>query len=244
MAAADTNTNANANANATATPAERRRQILIMAGIGAAVVVLGLVLWYSLSGKSEPAKKAPKITLMTPPAPPPPPPPPPKFEKKPEPPKEQKEVEVKQQVQKQESPPPSPELKMEGAAGSGPSAFASGAVTSEDLSKVGKGKGGEGTVAAANSLMNPFTNYVNQASGEYQRYLRKVAALRKGRYNVELHVWVASGGLVERFEVKSSTGDKDSEEALRQAIASMQKLSQAPPPNMPQPIKLRIYTGA
>ena len=68
MAAADTNTNANANANATATPAERRRQILIMAGIGAAVVVLGLVLWYSLSGKSEPAKKAPKITLMNAPS--------------------------------------------------------------------------------------------------------------------------------------------------------------------------------
>ncbi|MBL8490133.1 MAG: hypothetical protein JNM82_05075, partial [Rhodocyclaceae bacterium] len=81
-------------------------------------------------------KRPPKISLL--PDKPPPPPPPPKIEKKPEAPKEQKEVKVEQQAPK-DAPPPDPTLKMEGAAGEGPSMFAAGRVTSDDLSKLGAG---------------------------------------------------------------------------------------------------------
>jgi len=216
-----------------------------------AVVVLslaGLLSYYirDLMGHSQTAKKPPKISLMTPPAPPPPPPPP-KFEKKPEPPKEQKEIKMAQPVQKVDSPPPAPsnDLKMDGPAGNGPSAFGSGTITSEDLSKFSaSGKpGGTGTGAAA-GMFNPYTNYTNLAKGELQRYLSKREALRRKRYALEVHLWVAPTGAVNRFELVGRSGDSEIDEVISQAMAAMPSLSQALPAHMPMPIRLRITTGA
>ena len=219
-----------------------RRKLWFGVGGAVGIIVLLLAGAYAvklLSAKSDGPRKPPKLTLITPP--PPPPPPPPKFEKKPDPPKEQKEMKVEQPVQKQESPPPSPELKMEGQAGDGPSAFAAGKVTSEDLSKLGT-KGGTGT-GERTGMFNPFNNYANLLKGEMQRYLNKNANLRKRRYTVEARVWVSNAGSLQRFELVGSTGDTETDDAVNQALAALQGFSQSPPANMPQPIRLRIVTS-
>ena len=208
----------------------------------AAVVLLGLgaLAVSMLGGKSEAPKKPPKIALLTPP-PPPPPPPPPKFEKKPDPPKEQKEVKVDQPVQKQESPPPSPDLKMDGPAGDGPSAFAAGKVTNEDLSKYTGQPGGTGTERPG--MFNPFTNYANLLKGEVQRHLNKNANLRRRRYAIEARVWVTASGGLQRIELIDSTGDVDIDDAVKQTLTGLPSFTQSPPANMPQPIRLRIVTS-
>lgn len=220
-----------------AMPGRSRKIAVIGTIIMLALALLGWGLWTVLSGKSKQPPKPPKITLVAPA--PPPPPPPPKFEKKPDPPKEQKEIKVDQPVPK-DAPQPSPELKMEGPAGNGPSAFGAGKITSDDVSKVGTGGrvGGE-----KNGMFNPFNNYANLLKGELQRYLSKNNALRRRHYTVEVRAWVAGGGELERFELIGGTGDSDTDEAIRHAMSSLSGFSQAPPASMPQPIRLRIVTA-
>jgi periplasmic protein TonB len=206
------------------------RRIAVLAIITlAALALLGWGVSALLGGKSKPPPKAPKITLLAPP----PPPPPPKEEKKPDPPKEQKEIKVEQPLPKPAPPQPSPELKMDGPAGNGSSAFAAGQITNEDLSKAGSGNG----------MFNPFSNYANLLKGDLQRYLGKNSALRRRAYTIEVHVWVASGGKLKRFELVGSTGDSDMDGAIQQAMSSLTGFKQMPPPNMPQPIRLRIVAA-
>ncbi|MBC7728586.1 MAG: hypothetical protein H7242_13420 [Microbacteriaceae bacterium] len=222
------------------------KRLLIALIVVATLVAMVLAAYFVMGlGKKETAKKAPRITLLTPPAPPPPPPPPPKFEKKPDPPKEQKEMKVEQAPPKQEAAPPAPELKMDGPAGNGPSAFAAGKITSDDLSKIGAGKPGGSAAGTGEKtgMFNPHTNFVNLAKGELQRYLSKNPGLRRQRYVVELHLWVTTAGLVSRYEMVGSSGDRDIDEVIAQAMAAAPGFSQALPANMPQPIRLRLSTG-
>jgi protein TonB len=165
------------------------------------------------------------------------PPPPIKIEKKLEAPKEQKEIKVEQPKEV----PPSNELKMEGAAGNGPSAFGTGRITNEDLSKIGKIDQPE-NVGGGKAKFNPYDNYANLLKGDMQRYLRKHRELRESDYTVEVQIWVAAGGALQKFELVGSTGVTATDEAIKQALASLPGFEQAPPTNMPQPIRLRINT--
>ena len=141
-----------------------------------AVLVLALVGlgWFIAKqmgqGGSGPKKQTVKIAVL--PDTPPPPPPPPKEEKKPEP----KPEENKPQPQEQkpvEAPPEPQQLKMEGAAGDGPSAFGAGNVSSEYRGgDVGTGGGGTvGDKLAASS-------YGNAVKREVDAWLQRCGATR------------------------------------------------------------------
>lgn len=204
------------------------------------LVIFGFLGWSLrnlLDGNSQKKIKAPKISLLTPP--PPPPPPPPKVEKKPpEPPKDQKEIKIDQPVAKVAAPVDAPALKMDGPAGDGPSNFASGNITSEDLSKIGTGTGtGKG------ALSNPFGDYAVLLKGELQRYLSKNNSLRRRQYRIEVRVWVDPDGKLKRSELIGTSGDGDTDDEIRQALAALPSISALPPANMPQPIRLRIVTA-
>jgi protein TonB len=209
-----------------------RRNLIIMAVV--VIVILALVGWGLSSmfgGKTSGVKKPPKISLI--PSTPPPPPPPPKEEKRPEPPKEQKEVKMNEE--KKDQPPADPSLKMEGAAGDGPSMFAAGKVTSEDLSRVGTGTGG--------SLVNPFNTYAMTIKGELQRQLAKRSELKRRQYKVEILLWVADDGRIKHYELLGSTKDDETDESIRAVLAALPSFSEAPPAKMPLPIKLRIVAS-
>jgi periplasmic protein TonB len=220
---------------------DKRKHLLMGVGIFLAVALLGGAMYYMLSGKSSSGvKRPPKITLM----PTTPPPPPPKEEKKPEPPKEQKEIKDVPQAPPKDAPPapPSQDLKMDGPAGDGPSAFSSGKITNEDLSKVGTG-GGSGGIEPPKGLFNPFNNYSTQIKGELQRYLNKNKDLKQQAYKIKVDVWVNASGAVFKHKLLGSTGDADMDEAINQAIKQMEAFSSPPPDNMPMPINLRLVTG-
>jgi protein TonB len=210
---------------------ENRRRVVLMAlAVIAILAIVGWGLKSMLGGHGTASKKPPKISLL--PSTPPPPPPPPKEEKKPEP-KEQKEVKV-EQAEKKDQPPADPTLKMEGAAGEGPSIFGAGKVTNEDLSKLGAGTGG---------LTNPFNVYAGSIKAELQRYLSRRSDLKRRQYKIEVRVWVADDGRVKNFELLGTTNDGDTDEAIRSALAALPAFSEPPPPKMPQPIRLRIVAG-
>jgi protein TonB len=157
----------------------------------------------------------------------PPPPPPPKQEKKPEP-KEQKEI--KEELPQKQEAPPDNQAKMEGPVGNGPSPFAAGTITRDN-------------VFGDSDLFGPFNSYAGLIKGELQRYLGKRADLRRTQYRIEVRVWVNADGRIKRSELLGSTGDADTDESLRQALAALPSFSQAPPSNMPQPIRLRVLAG-
>ena len=210
----------------------RRDTILTALAVTAVIALIGYGLYSLMGGSGHAARKPPKISLL--PATPPPPPPPPKEEKKPEPPKEQKEVKMEQA--RKDEPPPDQTLKMEGAAGDGPSMFAAGRVTSEDLSRLGAGGTGSG-------LGSVFNNYASAIKVELQRYLARRSELKRRQYRIEVRVWVTDDGRLRNFELLGTTSDGELDEAIRGVLAALPAFSEPPPAKMPQPIRLRIVAG-
>jgi outer membrane biosynthesis protein TonB len=215
------------------------RKLLIALAALLLLALMGYGVYKMTSGKSKAPHKAPKISLI--PSTPPPPPPPPKEQPKPEPPKEQKEVKIDQVAPPKEAAPaaPSQELKMDGPAGDGPSAFASGAITRDDLSNLGKG----GAAPVVSGLFNPFKNYATLLKGELQRHLARNKDLRQRSYRLELQLWVGRDGSVTRQELVGSSGDTEIDAVIRQSVSSLGAFSQVPPERMPQPIRLLLVTG-
>ena len=217
----------------------RRNMGLIAAG----TAVLALMAWgvYSFVSKvDDKPRKPPKISLI--PTTPPPPPPPPKEEKKPEPPKDLNKPPPMEQP-KMAPAAPSADLKMDGPAGDGPSAFSAGKITSEDLSNVGKAPVAASAGGGVGGGFNAFSFYANLIKGELQRQLTRNKELREMAYKAEVQVWVNRDGSVSRFDLVKGTDDKELDALLKKAIESANAFSAGPPEKMPQPIRLRISTG-
>jgi periplasmic protein TonB len=188
--------------------------------IGAALVLLaGAVVWggMNLSRSAGPPKRQVARIMVLPDTPPPPPPP---EEKKP-PPKEEK-VTQQAPAPKPEQIPAPQQLKMEGAAGEGPSAFASGEVKQDYIG----GDIGNGSRYAA---------YISRVEQRVQQELmrRKVRAS-----NVRVFLWLNPDGSIQRYTVDG--GDADTERLVRAALDDISRLDEAPLADMPMPIGLRV----
>lgn len=196
------------------------------------VALIGLLGWSMrdlFSGKHEKPKSPPKISLL-PDRPPPPPPPPKPEEKRPEPPKtEQKEIKMDQPREAQQ---PAESLKMEGAAGDGPSAFQSGTVGNEDLSRVGNDFGG-----------NAYNGYAQTVRRRVEQALSRVNGLRGFPYRVEVRLWIGPSGAIGRAELIESSGNPEVDTLLRTSLKDLPNLAEQPPAGMPQPLRLRLTSS-
>lgn len=204
-----------------------------------ALVIIGVLfgLWQGVKGLFNghaPEKKSPtKVKIMLPDTPPPPPPPPKEPPK--ETPKDQPK-EMKQEPPKpQETPqPPAEALKMEGAAGDGPSPFTAGAVNNDY-------KGGEvATKIGGKPNPNQFAWYTGQIKTALEDALSKNEKLKQKTYVGVIKVWIAKSGLIERVELVNATGNAEVDEAIKQSVKETGKLAESPPDDMPQPVKLRL----
>ena len=209
-----------------------KRIALILLGF-LVLLAIGYGIKKLMSGNdSQPKKKMTTISLKD--LPPPPPPPPPKEQPKEQPkdqPKEVKEVQQPKPVQA----PPTEVLKMDGPAGDGPSVFAAGNPTGdykgEDL--------GNKTIGGGQNI-HQFDWYAGLVKERVEDALTKDKALASGAYKVIVKVWVASTGRIQRYELVSSTGDDSIDGLIKKALEDMPALSEAPPSDMPQPVKLRV----
>ncbi|MGH6649361.1 TonB C-terminal domain-containing protein [Aquabacterium sp.] len=161
-----------------------------------------------------------------------PPPPPPKVEKPPEPEKQETKPQPQQDQPKVQQASPEPQqLKMDGPAGDGPSAFASGQVSSEYKGgEIGTGNGG------GNRLQ--FSLFASQLQRHIQASLARNNGIKLGDYRVNVRVWLTPAGEL-RVELASPSGDDKTDEALKQAFTQLPAMSDVPS-NLPQPIRLRI----
>jgi periplasmic protein TonB len=194
---------------------QRSAYALGMAAVVALIAWMGFSLNHSSPG---PKRQVAKLALL-PDTPPPPPPPPP-----PEKPRIEPKNEIKQQNDKpkQETPPEPQQLKMEGAAGEGPSPFAAGEVKNEYIG----GDVGNGARFAA---------YV----GHVAQFVQESLAKRNLRAaNARIFLWLSADGAVQRYEINGASGDL--ERQLRSVMAEMARVPEAPPQDMPMPMGLEI----
>jgi len=251
----------------------RAKVILIGLVVALLCLALGWSVYSAFAGKSSAARKPPKISLI-PTAPPPPPPPPPKEEKRPEPPKQQEIKTSAPPEQKPVAPTPTQDLKMEGAAGDGPSAFSAGRVTNEN--QIPEVRGADtrpppappppptptppvvvappAPVAVApatprnpfdrSGLFDPIANYGRLLKTEAQRHFNQNRALRQRAYRAEILLWIAEDGRVTRYELSGTSGDEETDVLLRESLASLSGFSGAPPAGAAQPVRLAITTSS
>lgn len=207
-------------------------RIAIFVGLVLLLVGIGLGLKSLLSGNHSTKKPVTTIKLL--PDTPPPPPPPPKEPPKEQPKEQPKEIKMEQPKPQEAPQPPAEALKMEGAAGDGPSPFGAGTVNNDY-------KGGEvGTKIGGGGSRHQFNWFAGLIKSRIEDALAKDPQLANGKYKVVVHVWIKPDGRIERSELAGSSGDSATDERIKAALTQMPPLSEAPPEDMPQPVKLRI----
>ena len=161
-----------------------------------------------------------------------PPPPPPQIEKPPEPPKveEEKIPEPEQPTPDTPSndPPAGDRLGLDTEGGAGSDAFG----------LVGN-KGGRSLLASGGDR---FAWYGSALKDDLLSYLSEHPDIRQRAYSVNVRLWLDGKGGVTRVALSSSTGDHDLDRELQTLLGSMQKVAQAPPADMPQPVQIRIVS--
>jgi len=214
----------------------RKKQLLRYLPVAIAVILIVIVgvvvyLFRDLFDKPIQAKKqVQQIAVIQPPPPPPPPeqpPPPPeiKEEKIEEPPPE---PEPEEQA---EEPPPGEELGVDADGGAG----------SDGFGLVGR-KGGQGLLGGGGG--SAIIYYGQQVGRALQSELQGLIAdtpARSASYTITVSVWIGADGKLNRAEMAGTTGKREVDDALRQAVSRLRlSLQRLPPESMPQPIKVRV----
>jgi protein TonB len=197
-------------------------------------VALVVAVIQSLLTDTGPRKKqnVAQIALLKPP-----PPPPPKPEQKPPEPQIKKEEVKLPEPDKppdpqpaQAEPPPGPDLGVDAqGAGTGDSFGLVGKPGGKDITTIGGGGGG-----------NRFTWYAGLVQAEIQKTLARNAKLRGAEFKATVKIWMSGDGKVQRSELAGSTGNAETDQMIRLALAEIPQLREVPPSDMPQPIRLRI----
>lgn len=75
--------------------------------------------------------------------------------------------------------------------------------------------------------------------------LNRRAELRVANYDTVLMLWVGSDGRIRRVSTAKSTGIAKMDQGIRDALTAAPATATPPPPDMPQPVHLKITsTGA
>lgn len=169
-----------------------------------------------------------------------PPPPPPPQEKPPEPPKPREEVKIEQAHPIDEpkpmddQPPPAGPLGLD-AQGNGPdSGFGlAGRPGGRDIT-LGSGNG-------AGSLS--LTMFGNGTARHIAQELARNPKLKSATYRVEIRIWVAKDGRIEKEELVRGTDDPKLDAMIREGLIQVSPLRQPPPENLPQPLRIRVTSS-
>lgn len=206
---------------------------LLVGGLG-----VGAALWVrQLSGQPEaPKRQVAKISLL-PDQPPPPPPPPPK-EIKPPPDAPNKPMPESAPKPAEAAQPRNEPIKMEGAAGDGPSAFAAGPVRNEYIGgtpATGAAQSGSGSDRALERF------FASTARQLLRDALEKHLKSERSEALAEFRVWVERDGSIARHALQS-TGDVRLDAELNAALDEAARSLKLPPPPAAaaQPMKFRL----
>jgi len=209
-------------------PSIKRFIPTIVGGVIVVCFAIGLFLLIrSYFHKEEKPQRAQAqvVKLIRPPPPPdtPPPPPPPPEEK------------IEQPLP-QDSPEPTPSEEAPPAESLG--LDAEGTAGSDGFGLAAR-KGGRDIVGGGSAA---FVWYTGMLKDSILDTLSDDERIRRGNYQVTVRVWLASDGRVERIKLATTSGNRDLDSAIEQALGKLSKVREAPPLEMPQPITLKIVS--
>jgi periplasmic protein TonB len=160
-----------------------------------------------------------------------PPPPPPEVEQPP-PPEVKEDVPLPEPEQAPDTPsdepPPGEVLSLDAAGVAGGDAFGLGA-----------NRGGRSLLGSGGDR---YAWYAGQLKEDLISFLSEHRDIRSRAYSVNVRLWLDGQGAVTRVDLAGSTGDKDLDKQLRDLLASIDRVGEAPPNDMPQPVKIRIVS--
>lgn len=208
-----------------------RRYLPLALIIGGVTAVGGLLVWLVLGSLDGGPATAPKKTIQQVQIIRPPPPPP---EVEPPPPPEPEEVDVPEpepepEVAESDEPPPGDQLGLDADGVAGSDAFGLAAR-----------KGGRDLLASGSD--GRFAWYGNLVKNDIMERLAEVKEIRQDRYSIVVRLWLAPDGRVQEFRLATSTGDPELDRQLLAALASLGRISETPPPGLPQPVRVRIVS--
>ena len=100
-------------------------------------------------------------------------------------------------------------------------------------------KGGRDLLGQGGSA---YVWYAGLVKSQILEQLNTEKQARHGEYSMMVRVWVRNDGSIDRVRVVGSSGNRERDQAIEQALSRMGRLSQAPPADMPEPISLRIVS--
>lgn len=193
--------------------------------VGVVLLILAVLFAWFIRGmmgdkQVEQKKVIQQITLMAPPPPPPPPP-------EPEP-----EPEVVEEPMDEPLDEAMPDEPMDNSAASDLGLDADGSAGGDSFGLVAR-KGGSGLLGGG----SPYAAEVQTAITDI---LSGNDDLRHMGYHAVLKLWIDQHGRLQRYEIQQREGDPKVRQMLQNALAAIPAFENAPPLEMPQPIKLRI----
>jgi protein TonB len=163
------------------------------------------------------------VQLIRPPPPPPEAPPPPP----PEPPKEEIPQEQPEPSPSDEAS-PSQQLGLDADGGAGSDAFGLAAR-----------KGGHDLLGSGGAA---FAWYTGRLKDEVLEKLSGDPRFKAKKFTVGVRVWIEADGRIKEVKLTSSTGDRELDRAIESALASVPRMSEPPPIEMPEPVSLKIVS--
>ena len=223
-----------------------RTGLIVWVIVGIALLAITYLVVTTLTGAKKPGKPSQKqITMVKLQTPPPPPPKPPETPPPPPPPKEQIKVD---QPKPDEAPKPAneppapaaPKLGVDADAngpgdGFGLAANKGGRDIADSIIGTGKGSGGTDVVARAQ-----YTFYRDVMVRHVSEVLSRVGELRDRDGTIPILVWLDRSGRIERIEIQSSNMSAEQSALVKSTLLASAPLRQAPPENMPQPLRLKV----
>jgi len=195
-------------------------------------VFAGMYVYLSdlLASDAKPVKQVVEVQVFRPP-----PPPPPKVEPEPPPPEmEEEEVDIPEPEALEDIPdlPDAPPAEMLGLDADG--------VAGSDAFGLAANRGGRGIIGGAGA----HRWYAQKMKDQVSDYLSQYDDVKGENYKVRILLWVHEDGEVARARLAESSGDPAFDAFLMQRLMGMDRFSEKPPPDMPQPVAIRVVGHA
>jgi periplasmic protein TonB len=210
---------------------ERRQRALknlpVVGGLVLALVLVAGLVWlirgFMTSNTQKTMRQVQNITVIRPPPPPP--------EETPPPPPEKVDEQIPQnepEPSADNAPTPSQQLGLDAEGGAGDDGFGLAAR-----------KGGSDLVGSSGAA---FAWYTGKLKEEVTDRLSSEPKLRARKLKIGVRVWIEADGRIREFRLTTTSGSSDVDGAIQAALASIGRLSESPPLEMPQPISLQIVS--
>ncbi|MDT8281368.1 MAG: energy transducer TonB [Gammaproteobacteria bacterium] len=197
------------------------RYLPIILTLFLAVLVIYLASIFLETETEQPQRKkvVQQVTIFTPP---PPPPPPPEQEPEVQEPEDEAPVDEMDEAM--------PEEDVGEDAGNDLGLDADGVAGADGFGLLAR-KGGRGILGGGYGAL--VVQEINAMLVDDER-------LRSKEYTVLLKIWISENGDIERYKIEKKTGDEAVVAMIESVLARMGTVSEGPPLELPQPIRLRI----